>query len=256
MFCRMEGGGDRRPGAVGPPRLGADPTAGRAPTGPGGRCRPRRHGRGQPLVPDHPLARGDCADRMGCVQLGFDGHPQGDRAEGSRRLPALDQRHLVRRGLLRSDVEAPVGAVPGAALPHQRLHGLPHPAGRRPDRADGAVQCPAGAGPHRAARHHRVHRRHAHAPASGPGSRDRGPRPLQPELGPAGRRTPSGLVGPILDRPGRARELLHVLRRLRDDRDRGLSRGRMAGPPGHARSGDGGDRSARARSCRRAAAGL
>ena len=198
---------------------------------PGGRRRPRRPGRGEPVDPRSPMPEVIAPRSGGGVQLGLHRHPQGHRAEGPGRLPALHQRDLVGRGVLRAHVEAPAGAVPGAALPHQRVHGLPHPAGWRPHRAAGAVQGPAGAGPHR------------EAPAS-PGSSP--PRPCSSawprsrasrtrdlsslQLGPTGCRAASRLARSPLDRPGGAGALLHVLRRLGEIRHR-RSAGATSGWP-------------------------
>ena len=77
-----------------------------------------------------PSARRRVAARVGRVQLGVDGDAQGHRAEGPGPLRRRHGCHLGGGGLVRADGTGSAGAVPGADLPHQRVHGLPRPAAR------------------------------------------------------------------------------------------------------------------------------
>ncbi len=78
----------------------------------------------------------------GVCSSGSTGSPKVILRDRAGRVPALHQRHLHGGGGLRTHGAAPAGAVPGSAVPHQRVHGLPHPAGWGSHRPVGAVQGP------------------------------------------------------------------------------------------------------------------
>ena len=202
--------------------------AGTSPTGSGTGCWPcsspdlvvdadhARPVRREPVVRRPRPARSDRAPRVGGVQLGVDRNAQGHRAEGPGRLPASTN--------VTSSVVASYGPMsrPQRVLcPAPLYHTNGFTAFRTLLDGDPIVlmerfKAPLVLDLIETPPDHRVHRRHPHAAAAGPGPRHRGARPVQPELGPTGGGAAPAVAGPLLDRPGRGRALLHVLRRLRE----------------------------------------